>query len=227
MSNLKIKPVEKSGLFFNQYRYSVKFELNELGVLRGLNLNKIDQIVKERNAWRSEHRGLYSGYKSLINEHDVNNLKIVGALLKHYQQDIKFTISYHSGYVYTNNIEVLEKIYNLECIDSSRVHAQEAVQVCPSGTIALRNPQWTHRTYFKSKTVTDIQRDTLINYLNGRENVRLSPGLKQWTITRASAYWKTWIQDYYFIDHNNDGEVLFLNMVVPRITGRTLNIVAK
>ena len=53
----------------------------------------------------------------------------------------------------------------------------------------------------------------------------ISPGLIYWSKHNSS--WNKWIQSYYFFDHDNDGEVLFLNMVVPRITGRTLNIVAK
>ena len=102
----------------------------------------------------------------------------------------------------------------------------QQVQVTGSpNTVALKNPTWSHRTYFRSKTLTDQQRATLVDYLSVRENIRLSPGLRQWL--GAQHVWAKWLQDYYFFDHNNDGEVLFLNMVIPRITGRTLDIVAK
>jgi hypothetical protein len=215
LSTLEIKPVEKNSLFFGKYRYSARFDLEELGIIRKLDVDIIDKLVSERNDWRQQHQRLYNLTKPgtwQITPKATDKLKRMCRLLAQYKD-------------YTNDLELVKLICYTDFVGNFQ--AQEAVQVCPAGTIALKDPKWTHRTYFKSKTVTDIQRDTLINYLNGRENVRLSPGLKDWTITRASPYWKTWVQDYYFIDHNNDGEVLFLNMVVPRITGRTLNIVAK
>ena len=225
MSKLNIKAVETNNLFYNQYRYSARFDLNELGVIRGLNIDKIDQIVRDRNQWRSEHRGLYSGYKQLITDRDVADLKVVGSLLKQHEQDIKFTISYHRGYVYTNSLDVVKKIHELDCI--KQFHAQEAVEICPPGTIALKNPKWTHRTYFRSCYLDEAQKKQISNYLFSRENIRLSPGLSHWLKQDSGHHWQNYTQNYFFIDHNNDGELLFLNMVMSNITKRTLQIVAK
>ena len=222
---IQIYPVEKNSLFFNQYRYSVRFNLSELGVIRGLKYEYIDKIVRERNKFRSEHRGFYRGSNQLITAEEVANLKTVCKLLSQYQDELKLSISYHTGYVYTNNFKLAEKIFELDFIGYFRI--QQAVQVCPAGTIALKNPKWTHRTYFKSRQLNDQQREQLIGYLQSRENIRLSPGLKSWMEQNNNLYWNTYTQDYYFFDHNNDGEVLFLNMVSARITGRTLQIVAK
>lgn len=221
MSNLEIHPVESDGLFYNKFEYSIRFGLSELGVIRGLNLDIIDEIVKERNQWRQEHRGLYSGYKNIITTHEVEDLKKVCALLAQHRDSMKFVISYHTGYVYTNDLNLADQLELLV----GHVRVQQAVQTRPAGTIALKNPRWTHRTYFRSITVPESAKATLVEYLNSRENVRLSPGLVYWTQHNNS--WNNWIQSYFFIDHNNDGEVLFLNMVVPRITGRTMQIIAK
>lgn len=224
---LEIKPVEKNSLFFGKYRYSARFDLEELGIIRKLDVDIIDRLVNERNIWRQQHQRLYSltkeGMWKILPE-ATDKLKRMCKILAPHKDSIKFVVSYDRGYVYTNDLELVKLICYTDFVGNFQ--AQEAMQVCPAGTIALKEPKWTHRTYFKSRTVTDIQRDTLVNYLNSRENVRLSPGLTQWT-TKPGSYWKTWIQDYYFIDHNDDGEVLFLNMIVPRITGRTLTIIAK
>lgn len=221
MRKFDILPLESAGLFYNKFEYSIRFGLSELGVIRGLDLDIIDEIVKERNQWRQEHRGLYSGYKNLITTEEVENLKKVCALLAQYRDSMKFVISYHTGYVYTNDLKLAAELELLV----GYVRVQQAVQTRPSGTIALKNPRWTHRTYFRSITVSESAKNTLVEYLNSRENVRLSPGLTYWS--KHNNAWNNWIQSYYFIDHNNDGEVLFLNMVVPRITGRTMQIIAK
>lgn len=224
-SSLELRPVEKNSLFFNQYQYSAKFSLNELGVIRGLKLDKIDQIVRERNKWRQDHQSLYSGYRNQITEHEVDNLKEVCGLLKKHEKHVKFSVSYNRGYVYTNDLKIIKKIQNLRCI--SCFEAQEALVICPAGTLALYNPKWTHRTYLKSRQLTPDQKTMLIDYLKGRENIRLSPALSEWMITDRGNWYSTYTHDYFFFDHNNDGEVLFINMVMSRITGRTLQIVAK
>jgi hypothetical protein len=223
LPSLKFTPVERNSLFFGQYRYSVRFALTELGVIRGLKLYKIDEIVRNRNEWRAQHQGIYSAYRNLIGPDEIENLKTVCRALKKYETQIKFVISYDHGYVYTNDVKLVQKIQNLDCIKNFQ--ALEAMEVCPPGTLALKNPKWSHRTYFRSVNLTEHQKITLRDYLNNRENIRLSPGLKFWL--EHDQYWGNYTQGYFFFDHNNDGETLFINMVVPRITGRTLQIVAK
>ena len=226
MSNLKVKPVETSQLFFGQYKYSVRFDLRELGTIRGLNSDKIDRLVEDRNRWREEHKNLYGG----IQMHHIDaimrqNLKDLCQVLVPHKERMKFVISYDRGYVYTSNFGLIEALTELPMLD--RIQIQEAKQIFPSGTIALKDPKWTHRTYFRSKSIDETQRKTLIKYLNARENVRLGPGLKDWTTTQTKGWWLQWTHSHFFFDHNNDGELLFINMVVPNITRQTKQIVAK
>ena len=224
MSNLKSRTVERTSLFHKKYQYSAKFSLNELGVIRGLRYRDINKIVAERNKWREENHRFYGYAGRKIQAYQVEDLKKVCRLLMKHRDEIKFTVSYDTGYVYTNDSKLVKKIQQLECIRNFQ--AQEVKIVGNPDTIALKDPKWSHRTYFRSKSLSEHQRTTLVEYLSSRENVRLSPGLESW-MDRHAAGWNTWTQDYFFFDHNNDGEVLFLNMVVPRITGRTLQIVAK
>lgn len=224
-TNLKLRSVDRTSLFHNQYQYSARFRLSELGVIRGLRYRDIDKIVEDRNQWREQNNRLYGLYaRNQIEQDQVDKLKTVCKLLMKHQKEMKFTISYDTGYVYTNDLQLVEKIHSLDCIQ--HFQAQQVKISGAPGTISLKNPRWSHRTYFRSKMLTEQQRATLVEYLEARENVRLSPGLKMWMGSRHIG-WNLWTQDYFFLDHNNDGEVLFLNMVVPRITGRTLVIVAK
>ena len=224
LSSPNIKPVETNQPFYGKYQYSIKFSVPELGVIRGLNYDKIDQIVADRNRWREEHKIIYASYRrqEITPEITQQLKKVCKTLIKH-QDRIKFVISYDTGYVYADDINIINEISWLSCI--SNVSVKQAVLVSPPGTIALKDPKWTHRTYFRSVVVTESSKKMLVEYLHGRENVRLSPGLIYWA--KHTNTWNNWTQNYYFIDHNNDGEILFLNMVVPRITGRTLTIVAK
>ena len=227
MSSLKVKPVETDQLFFGQYKYSIRFDMRELGVIRGLNPDNIDRLVNDRNSWREQNRQLYGGSFRMhhIDATMRQNLKDLCELLEPHKIDIKFVISYDRGYVYTNDFGLVETLAELPILD--RIQIQEAKQICPQGTIALNDPKWTHRTYFRSKSINETQRKTLVEYLRARENIRMGPGLKDWTKDKTNGWWVQWLHSHFFIDHNNDGELLFLNMVVPDIARRTKQIVAK
>lgn len=227
MSNLNIKQVETNQPFFGKYRYSVKFSLQDLGVIRGLDPDSIDGIVEDRNRWRQASQHSYASYyrSQIISDETKQHLKVLCNLLLPHKDHIKFVISYDRGFVYTNDIRLVKTIDELDIVSNKRI--QEACQICPTGTIALYDPKWTHRTYFKSRHIDAGQRKTLSDYLVSRENVRLSPGLKSWLKENHSLWWSHYTHAHFFLDHNNDGELLFLNMVVPNITGRTLDIVAK
>lgn len=227
MSSLKVKTVETNQLFFNQYQYSVRFDLPELSIIRGLHLNSIDQLVKERNDWRRQNKRLYGhiAHTDQITDEMKENLRDMCKLLSQHRDHIKFVISFDRGYVYTNDLDLTRRIAGKQSV--ARVQVREAKPVCAPGSLARVDPKWSHRTYFKSRSISLEQRKSLVEYLQSRENVRLSPGLSAWVKDRANNWWINWTHAHFFIDHNNDGEVLFLNMVSPNITGRTLQIVAK
>lgn len=229
MSSLKVKPVETDQPFFGKYRYSIRFDLRELGIIRGLNPDKIDRLVEDRNRWREEHKQLYGASIQMhrIDSGMKQNLEDLCRLLVPHKEQMKFVISYDRGYVYTNDFELVKTLYYLPALDKTQI--QEAHQICPTGTIALCDPKWSHRTYFRAKSIDETQRNTLVEYLKARENVRMGPGLKEWvnSNTKQLNWWTQWTHSHFFIDHNNDGELLFLNMVVPDITRQTKQIVAK
>ena len=226
MSSLKVKPVETDQLFYGLYRYSVRFDMRELGIIRGLNPDKIDRLVDDRNRWREDHKNLYGGIQMYhIDATMRQNLKDLCCLLVPYREQIKFVVSYDRGYVYTNDFELVGTLAGMPILD--KIQIQEAKQICPAGTIALHDPKWSHRTYFRSKAIDESQRKTLVEYLRTRENVRMGPGLKDWVNTPGNSWWVNWTHAHFFIDHNNDGELLFLNMVVPNIVRQTKQIVAK
>lgn len=221
--NCRVDTVEKNQLFYNQYQYSIKFYQTEIGVLRGLDPNKIDNTVAHRNLYRSQIR-FGKRYPEIPLE-TVNELKLLCDVLHQYQDQLKFVASFNVGYVYTNNTEIFQKILDLGFVSINAI--QQAQVSVPADTIFLRNPKWAHRTYFRSRTLTEHQRDLLIQYLDSRKNIKLSPGLKTWCTEPTNRWWDKYTHDYFFVDHNDPGEILFLNMVVPRITRRTFRLVAK
>lgn len=218
----EIVTVEKNRLFYGQYCYSGKFYLSELGVIRGLDRDKIDSIVSYRNHSRSSSYGFKV---DKITANNVQDLKTLCDTLTQYRDQIKFVVSYNRGHVYTNNLEVLQKIQALTFLYGFSVHQVRVISA--EDCIALTNPRWTYRTYFRSQTLTEHQRDVLVQYLDTRQSINLSRGLRSWCQNPKNRWWNLLSQSYFFIDHDDIGEVMFLNMVAPRITNKTFKLVAK
>jgi hypothetical protein len=223
--NCSVTTVEKNRLFYDQYHYSAKFKLNEIGVIRGLDFGSIDRVVAHRNSWRVKAGPRHSWAKNIISDTEVDQLKVLCGLLRKFKHQIKFVALFDRGYVYTNNTEIFKKIQSLNFITDFSI--SQAVVVADSDAIALINPKWAYRTFFRSMTLNDHQRTTLIQYLNSRESIKLGPGLKSWCKDDATRWWQRLTQNYFFIDHDDPGEIVFLNMVLPRITNKTFRLVAK
>jgi hypothetical protein len=217
---LKIEIVDSSQPFYGQYQYSFKFYLYNVNVLRVLDHEAISERIEHQRIWRSTSNWRYS---KEITDNDVDHLHNLCDVLTAYKGQFKIVVSSNVAYVYSNDLDFITSLSNLPYLTHTRVSQINVTR--PSGTIALKDPKWTHRTYFRSRTLDVDKKNQLRNYLLKRENIRISPGLFDWF--EYSANWNTWTQSYYFIDHNNDGEILFLNMVSPGITNRTLQIVAK
>lgn len=217
---LKIETVESSQPFYGQYQYSFKFYLYNVNVLRVLNHEAIDERIKYQRSWRSKSNWSY--FKE-ITDTDVVHLHNLCDVLTAHKDQFKIVVSSNVAYVYSNDLGFITELNDLSYLTNKKVSQINITR--PSGTIALKDPKWTHRTYFRSRTLDLDKKNQLRNYLLQRENIRISPGLFDWF--EYSANWNTWTQSYYFIDHNNDGEILFLNMVSPGITNRTLQIIAK
>lgn len=217
---LKIETVESSQPFYGQYQYSFKFYLYNVNVLRVLDHRAIDERIEYQRSWRS--RSNWSYFKE-ITDNDVIQLHSLCDVLTANTGNYKLVVSSNVAYVYSNDLAFVTELNDLSYLSKKKVSQINVTR--PSGTIALRDPKWTHRTYFRSRTLDLDKKNQLRNYLLQRENIRISPGLFEWF--EYSANWNTWTQSYYFIDHNNDGEILFLNMVSPGITNRTLQIIAK
>lgn len=220
-----ITTVDKNRLFYDQYHYSAKFDMEEIGVIRGLKFDHIERIVAYRNAWRSQAGPRHNWVKNLISDENVKQLKTMCSLLRKFGPDIKFVVSLNRAYVYTNNLAVLDEIQKVDFIREFSISHVNVIS--DTDAIALRNPKWAYRTFFRSITLDEHQRNTLIQYLNSRQNIKLGPGLKFWCNQDTSKWWQRLTQNYFFIDHNDAGEIFFLNLVIPRITAKTFRLVAK
>lgn len=224
MANIQI--VERPDLWFGCFNYCVKFHVNEAGCLRELDHKKIDRNIRARREWGRVRRPPinYGGSwhnqwtELVITDQDVVTLHQLCDFFTQDNRNRRITISGNTIYVYTNDLSLSQDIENN--VGVSAFHVQQLQLVGTPGTIKLKKSDYQYRTYFKSIRLPLNSADQLRQFLLNQSDIRLGPGLKDWTKRHGF-----WTMDYFFIDHNNPATISMLGLIAPGIARKTVPIV--
>lgn len=236
MATIKFAKVYKDQLFYDRWQYCVSFELREANALKILHHDTIDDAIARRRQWYHDvaqrwtnHMGgliqnsvLNKPFKVVrISKTTIANLHAVADTLLQTSDEFKIITSVHEIRVYTDSIGLIETIRNQHASDSMRF--TEVVINRPKNTVRLKRSRFSHRSYFKSVKLNDVDKDNLANFLlNQQDAIRLSPGLADWLVHRKFAHYT---YDTYFIDHNGTNHLLMVALICPGLIRKTLPIV--
>lgn len=230
MIDRQFKSVKKDRLFYDRFEYCIGFYLDEVSCLRVLDHAHIDDFISRRKQWQeiAQNRWLNHNQKygiilgrrwQPITEKTVEDLHVLTDVLLKSSSEFKLVVSVHQGYVYTNDLALIQKLDNMPEL-SYKTYAQAQISR-PKNTIKLKNPRYLFRSYLKSMHLTALQKEHLVDFLcNQQDHVRVSPALQQWAdhpFTRT--------QDYFFVDHNTENWLTLLSLVQPGIVRKTMHII--
>jgi hypothetical protein len=247
-SNPEVKLIGSDRLFYDLYQYSLRFRLAEFHCIRPWHdyagddveelLEKIEQYRRQDHV-RHRQSGLYNRHwskpksPSTFEKEDQayqqqieRDLYPVVRLLWPYRNDIKVVATTNWGYVYCNQLDLPKLIADTCTVQWCRI-SKAVIDRAPN-TVGLRNKQHNYRTYFRDLRVTESQRDQIQQYLAQQQDVRLCPSLKSWSQVDRAYSWVqnvAWSRSTFFFDHNGAGDALMLEMIVPGIVRKTLEIV--
>ena len=194
--------------------------LQEAGCLRKLDHASIDYIVSVRREWVGRLKDYYSANRAITDD-VVTNLHNMCDVLINTKHQHKLVVEHGQVRVYTNKTELFSEI--TDSVPGLRYPTYtQAVIDRPRDTICLKESAYTHRTYLRSVVVTDPQKRSISNLLRNQEGIRLSPGLKDWTLYTN---WRTWTESYYFVDHTDAGWMTMLSLVYPGLIKNTIQII--
>lgn len=229
--NQKFKTTIKDRLFYNKYQYGIGFKLDEANCLRELSHERIDWFIERRKLWREISQQRLSKYNNInagtilmrrereITDDTVKNLHKLADMLLACSVDYKLVVTVNQAYVYTNDLSLIEQLDNSDFLLQKSYSQAQVVR--PRDTVQLKNPKYCSRSYLKSLNLTPQQRDNLENFLyNQQEHLRISPALTRWIDLPFNR-----VQDYYFIDHTGEQWITMLNLVVPGLIRKTMQII--
>lgn len=230
LTNRKFKPVKKDRLFYDQYEYCLSFYLDEVSCLRVLDHEHIDDFIVRRQQWREiaqqrwktsrQAHGVIMGRRwKEITEKTIDDLHTLADQLLQTTAQFKLVVSVHQGYVYTNDLALIDQLDQLPEL-AYKSYTQAQIHR-PRDTVILKNPTHKFRSYFKCKTLTGLQKQHLEDFLYGqRDLIRVSPALQRWI---DQPFVRT--QDYFFVDHEAENWVTMLSLVVPGIIRKSMHII--
>lgn len=135
---------------------------------------------------------------------------------KHISGDWMYFYSNDPGFI--DSIEALPFLEHRERTQRSRIELQGT-----PGTVRLQDALYRYRSYLRGyMKLTDQQTSSVQKYLNQITDIRLSPSLAKWCADARKSY----IGDYFFIDHDDMGIITMLSIIVPNLIRRTKPIEA-
>lgn len=205
------------------------FHLEEVSCLRELDHDKIEDMIQRRREWREMARRRWRGPKAAtilgmaygreITDEIIANLHALAEMLITAPEDFKLVVSVNQAHVYTNNLILINRLDRMSILHY-KTFAQARV-VRPRDTVALKCPRHRFRSYFRLLNLTAQQKNHLEAFLNNhQDSVRMSPALREWWALPFNR-----IQDYFFVDYNEETWLTMLNLVAPGVIRKTVQIV--
>lgn len=208
------KDCVRDRLFYDQYEFGYHMHLKGAAALRVLTHDAVSSFIGRRNAnarvWRREP----------INDDWAARLHDMCNILAGFEEPCKRIVYTDWLYVYSNHLRDLESIMAF----AVHGHGVRARVELPRDVVLLENPQHQYRSYFRGRMLNHEQGQVLRRFLLNRGDCyRLTPQLRERLLVSQHFY----VQDYFFIDHNDLRDLTMLNLVAPGIIRKTLPIQAK
>jgi len=134
--------------------------------------------------------------------------------------DHKIMIASDWIYVYTPDLDLPKRIWDLDYLDHTRMTLSTFDSVGKPGTVYLQNPDHLYRSYFRQRKLESDQGNRVRGFLSAQQGLRMSASLRYWTEKEQ----ESWLKEYYFIDHDDQGILTMLALIDPRLIRKTLSI---
>lgn len=203
----------RNKLYYGEFEYSARFYQKEISVIRKLDHDAIDETIGYRNSWHN---------REIIADDVKHQLHVTCNHLLALKNPYKTMISMNWLYFYTNHPEDVDHLTNLSPLH--KLGPTSRVQITHDrDTIGLKNPRHAYRTYIQSHRPTEQERQYLRDFIHhNQDEIKASKSLKDFLNPKNKRFW---MNDYYYIDHNDMKMVTALALMNPKLVRKTKPIV--
>lgn len=223
--SINFTQIASDRLFYDRWQYCMHFRLEELSVMRDLDHADITRRLIQNQNWREHIRRRWPQNNFVRTHRDISEITharlhdLCDLLLAHSPDSYKLVITVDQGRVYTNNLDLIHSLTSVAYLENKRY--TEAVIARSRDTVVLKGSKFKFRSYFTSIKLTLEAKNSIKRFFDNQE-IRLGPSTVKWF---EQPYLRS--QDYFFIDYNDLGCLVMLNLVQPGLIRKTLTIVTK
>ncbi len=212
-------------LFYDTYQYCLSFKQKELYCIRGLQASeKINHYIKQRQRYETAGIG-HQSQQTRFTLEVVENLHRTQALLAQHPEPLKFVVSGEYGALYTNDMSIVDQVCKLEHVVVSSFRTAQVT--IPRDTVMIRSPKFQYRTYFREREVFADKKASLIAWVNAQQDeIGLSPATRHWLSSPPRPWRRSWMQRYYYIEHNNLHYETMLSLIMPGHVRKTVPVIS-
>lgn len=208
----QIQPQFRDKLFFDQYRYSMRFRFQHSGRMRVLT----SKAIRDSFAYSARFR-----FNEIVTPECIERAVALGDLINAIDVPYKRIVYTDWQYFYSNHTDFFEAIEAMPGV--SHVSYSSAEITLPRDTVVLKNSDYPWRTYFKDRWYYTEETQLFCNFLLSRPQQFKITNYQRQRMQRNHFY----ITRSLFVDHHDPGDALMLNMVLPNCVRKTLPIVEK
>jgi len=223
-SKSAIKTVDKVELYYNKYSYKASITTPNVHRLRKVN-NILDftTLVTEQYDIYDSTKDRYptSWYRPppSLAEHDFYLIEYLIDLKNNLSgSDIKFRHEHNTFTLYSNDILLIDQLihhnYNWKI---------EKVEASPTGVKYFkRTPPAKYRAYTTNNKMTPDFKENFVAYLERTPDIRPSSSLMSYFVGR-----NTWLWDRYYIDYDDEKNLMMIMLMFPGIIGKKYKLEKK
>ena len=220
---MRTSSIQRSSLFYGQYRWCARFHMPECHALRRLDHRWIDRTLAQRRRWgRKLVKGTAGSWQAAWEP-----LEITAEMENDLHVLCDFLLQDHTP----RRIRIQEDHISIYCNDQRLFHSIDSLGVCKQreiidiqlagtpGAVNLRSSTHAWRTYLRASRLPAATAGSVRAFLRAQQDVRLSPSLSSW----CENDW-LWTQRHFFFDHHSTGTNNMLALIAPGLVKSTLPI---
>lgn len=209
--------VSRDRLFFDQYKFCMRFKFAHSGRMRSL----LHADIHKSCEWTNMASQIGNSWIQPVSAEHLNTMLHLSDLITRVTADFKRIVFTDWQNFYTNDPGFFGQLAAVPGVMYVTYH--EAVIDQPRDTVVLQQTDYQWRSYFRERWYSQDQMQTLSKFITSRP--------QQFFITK---HWRKqlnrqhcWITRSFFVDHHDQQDVVLLNMVLPGCIRKTMPIVQK
>lgn len=153
---------------------------------------------------------------------DLESLKEFARSLYPHLPNVRLVMSGDLGYIYGNDLSVLKHLADLA--PSKFVQFREVSVTLPNDRLIRRDPKHSFRSYFREIWISRAERDRVSHWLEHQPGIKISNSIRDFFKKHSNSDKNCYLRNYFFVDHDDPGLPLMLELLKPRILRVTLPI---